>query len=428
MTKLRQVWVLIPGMRREWIVMALAVVFVSGPVAPQSSQAQTLTVLYTFRGGTDGGYPSGLVRDAAGNLYGTTAEGGSYTCNFSFGCGTIFKLDPAGKETVLYRFTGLAGDGANPFAGLTRDAVGNLYGVTSFGGGACNCGTVFELDTIGKAKVLYSFAGGLDGKFPVGVMRDALGNFYGTTSAGGGSACSGLGCGTVFKLDTTGKETILYRFTGAGDGASPNGGLNRDARGNFYGTTGEGGGTGCAGGLGCGTVFKLDPSGNETVLYSFTDIGGDGTGPNGGLVADAAGNLYGTTTSGGTSFGGTIFKVGPTGQETVLYSFTGGFSGGPDGGYPFAGLVQDPAGNLYGTTMNGGGNRCLGSGCGTVFELDTSGEEVVLHRLAIPEGTNPESGLIRDSAGNLYGVAPLAGKRRCPQNQGGCGTVFKLVP
>ena len=231
----------------------LVLAFVLGPavIATPSAQAQTFTVLYWFKGLQDDGInpEAGLVRDKAGNLYGTTGHGGDGT-NF----GTVFKLDTTGKETLLHSFAGGATDGQNPYAGLVRDKTGNLYGTTSFGGASgigLGLGTVFKLDTTGKETLLYSFAGGAtDGQSPqAGLIRDNAGNLYGTTVLGGAS-----GLGTVFKLDTTGKETALHSFTGRPrDGAIPLAGLIQDAAGNLYGTTVSGGL------LGLGTVFKLTP-------------------------------------------------------------------------------------------------------------------------------------------------------------------------
>ena len=202
--------------------------------------------------------------------------------------------------TVLHSFTN-SPDGALPFAGLLRDAAGNLYGTTG-SGGIFGFGTVFKLDSSGNETVLHSFAGGGDGQQPSGdLIRDAAGNLYGTTLLGGGvfsNNCFGS-CGTVFKLDPSGNETVLHTFAGGGDGRQPNGNLIMDAAGNLYGTTGSGGSATCPVTLGCGTVFKLDTSGILTLLHSFTGSPGDGESPVGGLIMDKAGNLYGTTLNGG---------------------------------------------------------------------------------------------------------------------------------
>jgi uncharacterized repeat protein (TIGR03803 family) len=308
------------------------------------------TVLYAFTGGADGGYPSGIMlRDSSGNLYGTTSGGGAS------GNGVVYKLDTANQETVLYSFTGEAG-GCDPLGGVVSDSSGNLYGATGFCGSA-GYGVVYKLDTSGHETVLYSFTGGADGAWPyAGVIRDPAGNLYGTTVEGGVSGgCYGSGCGVVFKVDPAGQETVLHSFTGA-DGGLPEAGVIRDSAGNLYGTTQTYGTT--QNGFGAGVVFRLDKAGQETVLYTFTG-GADGNQPYAGVVRDAAGNLYGTTYFGGTAGLGVVYQVDTSGQETVLHSFTGG----ADGGKPLAGLLRNSAGNLFGTTSLGGKK-----GAGVVFQ------------------------------------------------------------
>ena len=307
-------------------------------------------MLYSFTGGADGSSPqAGLVRDKRGNLYGTTAQGGS-SANCFLGCGVVFKLDTWGNETVLHTFTNTP-DGALPLAALVRDKTGNLYGTTASGGTSVY-GTIFKLDTTGNESVRYSFAGAPDGAVPqAGLLRDKADNLYGTTFSGGSTDAGPQNAGTVFELDGSGDETVLHSFTRSPDGAFPQAGLVMDKAGNFYGTTG---------GPGAGTVFKLDTSGNETLLYIFADSP-DGASPQAGLVIDKAGNIYGTTTTGGSSFlYGTVFKLDTSNNETVLHSFTNT----PDGAGPLAGLIMDKAGNLYGTTKAGGS-----SSHGTVFKL-----------------------------------------------------------
>lgn len=226
------------------------------------------SVLYTFQGGTDGGYPSGpIVRDVSGNLYGETAYGGDLSCFPPDGCGTVFKLDPAGKKTVLHIFTGTRGDGEHPWSGVAADNDGNLYGATVEGGTGPNCtsaengcGTVYKIDKVGKERILHSFTGtGAD--FPpvyAALTLDVRGNIYGTTPNGGNQNC-GSGCGAIFMLDPTGKDTIVYEFTGGIEGSTPAAGVTFDSTGNIYGTTGGGGDLSCNNfnNAGCGTVFKL---------------------------------------------------------------------------------------------------------------------------------------------------------------------------
>jgi uncharacterized repeat protein (TIGR03803 family) len=389
-------------------------------------------VLYTFTGGTDGGgYPisidTALIQDDGGNLYGTTIVGGDLSCPASFtqpGCGVVFKLDRRGNESVLYSFTGGA-DGSNPGAGLLRDRHGNLYGTTS-NGGSLGAGAVFKVDRAGNETALYSFTGGTDGGSPYSnLVRDENGNLYGTASDGGSSGRWGV----VFKVDQNGNETVLYNFTGGADGGHPLAGLVRDHEGNLYGTT-PFGGQGCAP-FGCGVVFKLDPNGNETVLYSFTG-GADGSHPWTGLTRDEDGNLHGTAGSGGdltcslNPHGcGVVYKLDPTGKETVLYAFTG-----TDGAFPYSVPVRDERGNLYGTTESGGDlSGCGGYGCGVVFKLDRWGNETTLYSFTgLADGAFPQ-GLLLGKKDTLYGITSLGGSNNqvCQCNSPpGCGVVFQL--
>jgi uncharacterized repeat protein (TIGR03803 family) len=308
-----------------------------------------------------------LIRDKAGNLYGTTQNGGDLRCvafSNSPGCGTVFKLSAGGKETIVHSFSG-GPDGATPLAGLVVDSAGNLYGTTYVGGTGCNgqgCGTVYKITPGGKEAVLYSFTGGTDGSNPqyVDLVVDAAGNLYGTTAGGGDLTCGGhgTGCGVVFKLDPTGNETILHAFTGGTDGAYPTTGLVRDSQGNLYGTATTGGNC-----RACGLVFKVDAAGNETVFYNFTEEEVQPDLSASRLLLDPAGNLYGATLYGGSISEGTIFEVSSLGAYTMLHSFD--FT---DGAYPVAGLIRDNAGNLYGAT-SGGGNTGCSSGCGVIFKI-----------------------------------------------------------
>lgn len=360
------------------------------------AQAQSYTVLCSFN--LDHGVEplAGVFRDSAGDLYGTTVYGGA------LGSGTVFTLNTAGIETVLHSFTGDL-DAGNPFAALIRDTSGNFYG-TAYGG-VSNAGVVFKMDQSGVLTPLHSFTDFKSGAgLTARVVRDQAGNLYSTAEAGGNARlCPLAGCGVVFKVDPSGNETVLYRFKGK-DGKTPFSGVIRDQMGNLYGTTKSGGTSGA------GVVFQLR-GGKLTVLYSFKGTS-DGNTPVAGLIRDSAGNFYGTTEYGGKSGAGVIFKLDPHGNETVLYSFTGG----SDGANPVASLIMDTAGNLYGTALNGGT-----SNNGAVFKLDTAGKETVLHSFNGNDGASPGSELIRDSNGNFYGTTGYGGAF-------GHGVVFKLTP
>jgi len=269
-------------------------------------------------------------------------------------------------------------------------------------------------DATDSFTVLYAFHGGSDGTNPdAGLTADGKGNLYGTTLNGGGPGCHGTGCGTVFRLAPDGTETVLHAFTGGSDGISPLGGVVLDRKGNLYGTTNFGGATGY------GTVFRVAPNGAETVLHSFCGKPGcvDGASPVAGLIADAKGNLYGTTYGGGTIGDGNVFRLAPDGTETSLYSFCTK-THCADGLWPLAGLVADAQGNLYGTTGSGGAGNC---GCGVVFRLAPDGTETVLHAFEAKTGSDPWAGLIADRNGALRSTAHDGGAN-------GDGVVFTLKP
>ncbi len=313
----------------SWLACAIVALTIA---QAQAQTAYSETVLHNFASPPKGAFPyAGVISDSAGNLYGTANSGGAANA------GVVYKVDTAGRQTVLYSFTGGA-DGGNPYGGVVRDAAGNLYGTTVYGG-AASSGVVFKVDSSGHETVLYTFSGGDDGGYPyAGVIRDSSGNLYGTAQQGGTR-----NLGVIYSVNTAGQETVLYTFTGAADGAAPYAGVIRDSAGNLYGTT-------LQGGIGnVGAVYKLDPAGHETAPPNFPNAPG-GTNPYAGVIRDSAGNLYGTTTGGGPANAGVVYKLSPAGQETVLYSFTGG----ADGRNPYAGVTRDSAGNLYGTTLNGG--------------------------------------------------------------------------
>jgi uncharacterized repeat protein (TIGR03803 family) len=375
------------------------------------AQAQTYKVLHDFgEVSGDGEQPTGgLTLDpTTGSLYGVTPYGGYG------GCGVLFKVDPSGKESVVYYFTGET-DGCNPYnVTLVRDTAGNLYGTTD-SGGAHGWGTVFKTNNSGNLKTLYAFTDGTDGGHPqAGLVLDSEGNLYGTTVEGGDLSCiyyGNPGCGTVFKVDRTGNETVLYSFTNGADGGIPIMPLVRDAAGNLYGTSASGGDVSCSPPYGCGTIFKVDSSGQETVLYTFPG-GAGGVGSASALVMDSEENLY-DTAFGGTYGAGVVFELDTAGQYTTLYNFTGG----TDGGSPYSGLVRDSAGNLYGTTYAGGAHNY-----GTVFELSAAGVETVLYSFTGERsGFEPLAGLLRSSTGTLYGTTAYGGSY-------GGGVVFQLKP
>jgi uncharacterized repeat protein (TIGR03803 family) len=353
-------------------------------------QAQTFTTLYNFTGSTDGAYPfAGLIQEDMGNLYGVAAEGGDLSCQLGGnGCGVVFKIDTTGRETVLHRFSGK--DGAGPYGTLVRDKEGNLFGTTEYGGDlqcdkyqGSGCGVAFKIDTTGRETVLYVFRGGRsDGCEPYqNLIMDEAGNLYGTTPG-----CGASDGGMVFKLSNKGKETVLHNFAWS-DGAAPSG-MIKEASGDFYGLTQIGGTSGR------GVLYKLTKAGTLTVLYNLV---GDADGDNPvALTMDTSGNFYGTTNQGG-SFGGTAWKVSKKHTETILHDFGGGFS---DGCFPQGGVVRDSDGNLYGNTF-----QCGAYDDGIIWKVSKDGTETVLHNFSSPDGANPSGSLLRDANGGLYGTS-----------------------
>jgi uncharacterized repeat protein (TIGR03803 family) len=360
--------------------------------------AGNLTTLHSFAGSPrDGDSPiAGLIQATDGNFYGTTSGGGDS------GSGTVFRTDSSGDLTTLHSFDG--SDGSFPAAGLIQATDGNFYGTTK-NGGALGFGTVFRMDPAGNITTLHSFAGSPSGAYsPAGLIQGIDGNFYGATTSGGSGSCAG-GCGTVFRMDSSGNLITLHSFAGSpGEGSLPiYAGLVQATDGNFYGTTTDGG-TG-----GKGTVFRMDLSGNLTTLHSFGGAPSDGGFPYAGLIQSTDGNFYGTTTSGGSSNSGTVFKVDSTGFLTTLHSFTGSLLGSA------AGLIQATDGNFYGTTVRGTGATYYG----TVFRMDSAGDLTTLHSFGYSGGAGPHAGLIQATDGNFYGTTSLGGATNH-------GVVFKM--
>jgi uncharacterized repeat protein (TIGR03803 family) len=419
-----------------------------------AAQAQSVqeVVIHRFLPFPQGANPvSAVIRDAAGNFYGTTVNGGAYDQ------GVVYMVSPTGQQTVLHNFTG-GTDGANPYAPLARDQSGNVYG-TTFAGGLAGYGVVYEIDHTGVFKVLHSFMGGVDGQNPYfgRLILDSAGNLYGTTCYGGES-----GAGIVFELSPTGAETILYSFTGGTDGSNPLAGVVRDGAGNLYGTTYYGGHPSVEIYYTYGTIFKLDAAGTESVLWNFSQCGGcaesaynpssdliyingnlygttsggsllwsfDVTGTAGfsrmlpgvgelqlagGLALDAQGNLYATFSGSFNEFppivtAGGVYKLSRDGTAAAVYTF----SGGADGGSPHESVTVDAEGNIYGTASAGGS-----ANVGVLYKITPAGQESVLYNFPQTDGSNPYGGLIADGQGNLYGTTSNGGAN-------GQGSVFEI--
>lgn len=380
--------------------------------AALSSMAVVSLSAQTFKArsfnGTDGAYSwAQLVQSGDGNFYGTTQNGGNPAC--PTGCGTIFKMTPAGKE-IVFSFDGT--NGSNLLAGLVEGTDGNFYGITSQGGtnnggGDCStgCGTVFKITPTGQFTVLHDFAytDGADGTGTL--VQGTDGNFYGTTEAGGA-----FGAGVIFKITPSGTFSLIHSFTGRADGAVPVAGLIRGTDGNLYGTT-----------WGyndqyAGTIFKITLTGTLTTLYSFNGTT-DGALPFAPLLQAKDGNFYGTTEEGGTSSYGTVFSMTPSGTLTTLYSF----AGGTDGNTPISPLIQATDGNFYGTTSYGGKYPSFG----TAYRITASGTLTTIHNFNSTSGSYPYGGLLQGSDGALYGTT-FAGGSSTVCNFG-CGTVYRLA-
>jgi hypothetical protein len=445
-----------------WSILALATAIF---LLALSASAQTEKILHIFSGRADGSYPnSGVIFDSSGNLYGATEEGGDPDSCLGSGCGVVYKLSPTHNgpwhpaELFLFKDTAT---GASPLGNLAFDASGNLFGAVYAGGGAyaCyqgnvdGCGMIVKLSPgtgQWKESVVRDFTPVVGGWIPNGgLVADASGNLYGTTQDGGSlnNDCDYEGCGVAFELLPTSsggwRESLLHTFTEGIDGGFPDGPLVIDAAGNLYGTASSGGAGSACYSEGCGVAFELSRTAGgfwkETLLHTFTG-GADGSFPFGGLAFDSAGNLYGTTFRGGNLSGcdslgcGVVFELstisGGGWKETVLYSFTGG----SDGAQPDGGLVLDSAGNIYGATPTGGDLSCPFSskGCGVIFKLSPTSngtwDETVLHTFEDgSDGADPNSPLTLDATGNLFGTTRAGGSPACDFGYG-CGMVFEIIP
>jgi len=377
---------------RSWSVAAIALA--AFMAADGACAAPAETVLYSFEG-KHGVHPrSGLIRDKSGTFYGTTLHGGKLNV------GTVYLFEN-GKLTVLHSFKG-EGDGAFPNAGVTLDGKGNIFGTTAGADVSTDFGTIFKLLPSGKEKKLHVFQATPDGNNPQSALvLGPDGNYYGTAANGA------VGAGDVFKISPNGTFSVVYSFLASTDGGNPVARLLSDGSGTFYGTTYNNGAHAW------GTVFSVTLGGSEHVVYSFTG-GVDGRNPATGVIADAGGNLYGTTYFGGTSDHGVVFKVSQDGTETVLHSFTGG----DDGANPLGDLLMDKKGNIFGTANQGGAN-----GLGVVFEITAAGKFKTLHAFQggqTGDGQNPCGDLYMDKVGVLYGTTQNGGTNAS-------GTIYMLT-
>jgi uncharacterized repeat protein (TIGR03803 family) len=409
---------------------ALLLIAITLLLAPGAGAQSKYKTLHRFKDDAHGKFVyAGLIFDQIGNLYGTTILGGAR------GNGTVFKLAPnadgSWTKNVLYNFSGRE-DGGSPYASLIFDQTGNLYGTTA-DGGTMSLGTVFKLtpnaDGSWTETVIYSFLGREDGGSPLaGLILDSAGNLYGTTFYDGDFT-------TAFELmpnaDGSWTEKVLHVFQNGSDGSQSSAGLIFDQAGNLYGTTAYGGGSSSCNLNTCGVVFELTPNQDgtwtENLLYRFTG-GKDGGNPFGGLIFDQAGNLYGTTEFGGNCGAvgcGVVFKLTRQADgswaESVPYSFSG-----RDGDHPLASLISDADGNLYGTTVGARSGPCVAAyGCGVVFRLTPNSNgtwtESVLHRFSDHPGAHPDASLIFDASGNLYGTTAGDGTITF-------GSVFEITP
>jgi uncharacterized repeat protein (TIGR03803 family) len=362
--------------------------------------------MYNFgaSGSADGASTyAGLTQGSDGNFYGATTNGGTY------GKGTVFKLTPAGEEQVLYSFgTNGSADASNPYASLVQAADGNFYGTTLYGG-ASGYGTVYVITPAGVESVLHSFSSGVDGSYPyAALLQGTDDNLYGVTGGGTDPYSSSGSGGAFFQITPAGVLTVLHSFgtANSGDASFPHAAVIQAADGNFYGTSIYGGA------YGGGTVFKITPTGEETLLYSFGTNGGssDGTNPFGSVIQAADGNFYGTTTYGGHAGTGTVFTVTTAGIETLLHSF---LSGDIDGGFPYAGLVQGSDGNFYGINSSGGAYATSTFGVGgTFFKITPAGVEGPIYSFDLtgtPSGGYPYAAMFAGTDGNFYGTTTYGG-------------------
>jgi uncharacterized repeat protein (TIGR03803 family) len=416
--------------KRQVMVISMLALALLAVATPLANAQFNYTVLHTFTGSPDGTNPNPLIRDAEGNVYGTALAGAPENGFCEFGCGMVFKIDPAGKLTSLYDFPG-GSNGGYPVAGVVQDKEGNFYGTTQ-GLGDATLSVVYKLTPDGKETPYVPAAGINFGSLDSPVTLDAEGNVYGMVPYGGLPNCGwdyhGLSCGTLFKMTPDGKFTTIHTFKGT-DGMYPESGLVRDSKGNLYGAAMFGGIRTCRAvgdridnAPGCGTIFKVDVHGKYTVLHTFSNHK-DGAGPLG-LIIDSEDNLYGIASGGGdhdnNPFGyGTIFKLDTKSSAfSVLFTFSPPITRSSF----FANLlVRDSNGNLYGAQKFDGANN---TGC--LFKIDTKGKYTDLYDFETQEDGRNEDGFFPAGVtlglhGDFYGSMMLGGSE-------GLGTVFHITP
>jgi uncharacterized repeat protein (TIGR03803 family) len=413
----------------------IAMILFAATAIGSPAQSITLKTLVSFnnRANPQGEWNSGnsnltpLVQGRDGNLWGTTEAGGAEEGPCNGASGTIFRMIPSGKLTTLHVFHGSCSDGQYPESGMVLGTDGSFYGTTVQGGGLSDVsgcsgsptGTIFRITQAGDYSILHTFPTNCSqGIEPVATLVQGTdGNFYGATTAGGAH-----GCGTVFRITPSGVLTKLYSFPAVPYCDNPFGTLVQGTDGNFYGTT-RGGGK-----FGEGTVYRITPEGSYTLLHSFTAstiIPYDGQYPNAGLVQGTDGNFYGATELGGANDGGTVFRITPSGKETILYSLGGTAS---PGSWVDAPLIQATDGNFYGVTVRGEGS-CF-DGCGTIFKITPAGKLTTLYSFHGHDGSHPTGGLVQYTDGSFYGMTSQGGSGYSPTQCGstdGCGTVYRMV-
>lgn len=383
--------------RARFLGVAIALLF----SLPVGAEAASTRILHSFNNIDGSVLDAGLTPDADGSFVGVTSQGAS---DGSLGNGFLFRIQQSGRFKILHEFAGA--DGSSPQGEVAINGKGAIFGATRFSGtadGGCGCGLVYKRGPKGDFSVVYRFKGGADGGYPhSALLLDGSGALYGSAEG-----LSGITAAVVFKIAPDGTETVLHTFTAATGDHPDSSGVVMDAAGALYGTTSRGGD------FGDGVVYKISPKGKYTVLHHFAGGPGDGDGPSDGVTLAQDGSLYGTTKFGGSSGGGVVFKINAKGRYSVVHAFESS-----NGRFPIARPFLGSDGALYGTTSQGGGS----CDCGVAFKLTQKGRYSVLHRFtANPDGREPAAGLAADAKGRLYGTTHFGGTSDR-------GTVFRVIP